>query len=75
MENKLKGVMLYLDHREAIHHLTDEEAGKTFNLADCRLGIRPDQLSADACHGPERGRRHRFGHRSRYPAWIPGIRP
>lgn len=30
MENKLKGVMLYLDHREAIHHLTDEEAGKIF---------------------------------------------
>ena len=28
------------------------------HLADCRLGIRPDQLSADACHGPERGGRH-----------------
>ena len=42
-------------------------------LADCRLGIRPDQLSADARHGSQRSWCNRFGCSCRYSAGLPDV--
>ena len=42
-------------------------------LQQPRPRIRPDQLSAHACHGPQRFGRNRFSRRSRCPSGIPRL--
>ena len=40
--SELHGVMLYLDNCEAVHHLSDEEAGKLFKcIAEYACGQEP----------------------------------
>ena len=62
------GIVMYKTSGGKINPLIGSAGHGRARLPGRRKKIQQEQLSADACHGPECGRRHRFGHRRRFPA-------